>query len=236
MKRRNRWKFLCLLLLTISFSACTAAAHPESVFIQVSDSPFTITNAQGHTLTFEKDFEGTIECIETSHLDAEDDPFGSYALEVPYSNRFVYQSLDGDKQKFSIAFSPNSKRMEYGITGTGISNIELDLSGKVECTGTDFQCVAFFSMPCDGLGEHGVLRFTCNGKESAAFSVKGNTLSFSGISPEFASISYAGLVSNPYLNLDLQVGSGKLDFSQISEDILLLIEDGQPERSISIDS
>lgn len=225
---------LILFGLLLLCSSCAEPNSPESVFLVVGDSEFTITDASGNTLSNQNGFSGSLSIIDEEYLDEIDGSMGEYRLEVPYSNQFTYECLEGERQSFSIAKVQDTNFAEYAVSGTGFEKIEADFSGQIHIVGKDMDFTAFLSMPCDALGEKGCVRFYGTSKDEATFKIVGDAIEFSGICPESGAISYAGERSNPYVDLDLKSGSAIVDFSKIDEGNILIYIDGYIAQKIPI--
>lgn len=221
-----------LFLIAALFFCCPGCAEtppepsesPEHVLLRVDDGAFTITDAGGDTLTHEGSFSGSIPVTGETHLDELPGDRGEYHLEVPYSERFTYESLGGGEQSFEVFFRREPDTVEYSVSGTGIETASIDLSGKVSLNGSGMAFTVFLSMPCTGLGPSGCIRFHGSAEQEASFQVEGDTVRFSGVTPGSVSISYAGDqdISESFVDLGLKKGNGTIDLSGAAEGRVLV--------------
>ena len=210
------------LLVTGSLLVCAGCAEaqtPESVSLHVGGGEYTIVSDED-SLTYRDGFSGPMPILNQTELDI--DSTDQHYLEVPFRQQFTYECLEGEQQKFGIAMLQNEEIREYSASGTGIQTITLDLSGAVSLSGEDMSFTIFLSVPCDSLGDKGCVRFYGTGEDTVSLAVKGDTLSFSGVDPASASLSYAGTVSNPYVALNLEKDSGTIRLTDVADGTLLV--------------
>lgn len=222
-----------LLAATFALLICAGCGEDRTVLLTVSDGDFQISNSQGKTLTYDGGFSGEMKLISQYYLaEAREDRTGEYTLEVPYSETFTYQGEPGERRSFSVFVSSDQRSWEYAVSGTGLEEVVLSLTGEITLTGSDMEFQLFLSLPCTGLGKHGCVRLRGWGGDKVTVKATESGIEFSGLAPEGAWLSYAGAVENPYVDLDLEVGNGTLDFSQIAEGVITVTEDGCEVRSI----
>ena len=230
--------FICSSYTGLESTDCLETESTASAYIRVCDTEFTITDACGNALTHQNEFSGSLNITDQEHLDEMPGYIGEYRLEVPYSDEFRYERLgetpEGEQQIFSISTIQDTNLAEYSVSGTSIEEITIDFSGKVSFCGNDMTFNVFLSMPCNGLGEKGCIRFYGAANKEAHFKIEGDMIKFSGVEPETGAISYAGKVSNPYVYLALETGEGTIDLSDVGEGNIL-ITTGKNTRKIIAD-
>ena len=231
---------LCLILAGM-ISVCAGCVAPSAnepaditqfVRLRVANSEFSITDANGNSLTHQDDFSGSLSIIDQSYIDAADKVGGEYILCVPSSEQFTYQHLSGNRQIFGIVIGEDDGVTEYSVSGTGIDKITIDCGGKVSFSGNSMVFTVFLSMPCNGLGELGCVRFYGTAKSDASFSVSDDTLEFTGVEPGSGTISYAGdgTIRNPGVSLNTDYREGTIDFSDVENGNLLLSAAGDIQK------
>ena len=236
--------FLNLILMGM-LSVCAGCAAPAAnespdmtptVQLRVDNSEFSITDANGNRLTHQDDFSGSLTIMDQSYIDTADKTGGEYILVVPSSEQFRGRRISGDRQIFGVAIYEEDDVTEYSVSGTGIDQIALDCDGNVSFSGDGMVFTVFLSMPCDGLGELGCVRFSGTAKSDASFSVSEDVLEFTGVEPGSGSISYAGdgTIKNPNISLDTDYHDGTIDFSNAADGNLTLTVAGGTEK-ITVD-
>lgn len=213
--------FLLICLLPFAISRNRSPSDPVSLC--VSDVPFSVTDDRGRALVYENGFSGALEPISQQHVAGTQNLYGLFYLEVPYSRHFTFQALAQGKSQYGITLWNGSNRLEYSVSGTGMEEAKLSVDGEIALSGENMDFTVFFTLPCEGLGQVGCIRFSATAQEKASFRVRGDRLIFSGVTPGYASVSYAGLTSNPHVPLELPQADGQLDFSNIAQGELALI-------------
>lgn len=225
-----------ILLLVSAFVllSCAGCGEKRTVCLTVGDTDFQISNSRGKTLTYDGGFSGDMELISQSFVaGAGEGQCGEYRLEVPYSETFTYHGEPGRPQNLGVFFSLDAGSREYAVSGTGLEETVIALTGELTLTGEAMEFQVFLSLPCPGLGEHGCVRLWGRGMDKVTFKATETGIEFSGLEPEGACLSYAGAVENPYVALNLEVGSGTLDFSRVADGEILVTEDGCEPQTVS---
>lgn len=218
---------------------------PASVFLTVDTGIFTITNAEGQTITHEEEISGTMDILQMNEIMEVKMGRMGFTMWVPYSGHFLYERVepldeDGLWHIAVTGFPHNSFRQYFAVEGGGLGGssaerVEYDASGSLLVCGEPGGLGLTLATPdSPGLGETGWIKLTVRAaQEELRLESQGNTVTFSGLEPGFAMLSYGGntFASNVYL--DLEVGSGTLDFSQVAEQQITLQEDGRESRILT---
>lgn len=218
---------------------------PSNLFLDVDLGAFTVTNGTGQTLSHDGTFSGTMEVLEEFGV-SEDYTGEKQVLRIPYSPRFVYErqqapegsdpwhiSLGGFREDSS--YRPLFAARGGGPYGGGAERVEYDedagsflirgepRGGPVELT---LSLPGSSALDKNDLGA-GWMKLTAiiGGGGEIRLERKGDLVSFSGLEPNGALLE-CGPDSGLLLSLNLERGSGTLDFSGAGQNEIVLQEEG----------
>lgn len=196
---------------------------PESLQFLTRAASFTLTNAEGQTLTRSgAQATGTMQFAQ-QQLSAE---VGGdiFFAQIPYSSHLACEpdaaSASGD-WGFEI-IGPDSTVYNWChcvAKGSGkLESFEYDAGGQIIVRGEPgAKLDLILPMPDSTLGENGWIRLSFTSAENeVCLTADGNVLSFSGLDKDASvSLDYGGFFSESAHTVELSSGSGTLDFSGI---------------------
>lgn len=225
---------------------------PSTVFLYVDRGAFTVTNAEGRTLTHGEGFFGTMDILEQweNQEELSSDPHLGFVLRVPYSDHLIYERAeapdeDGLWHISANGFRDNNSFQEFfsakggGPYGGGVERVEYDASGSLLVRGEpgDGPVELTLILPgsvLDRSGWHnGWVRLTAmiGGEGEIRLEGRENVIRFSGLEPGGALLE-CGPDSGLLLSLNLERGSGTLDFSGAAQREIVLQEEGLAPQTL----
>lgn len=249
---------LCALLLACA--GCQADVQPtdpplpkpSTLFLDVDLGAFTVTNGESQTLSYDGAFSGPMEILE--EFGASQDYTGAekQVLRIPYSPRFTYERQEGPEGNgpWHISLGGFQEGSSYrplfaarggGPYGGGAERVEYDEdAGTLLIRGEPRGGLVEFtlSLPDSGaldknnLGA-GWMKLTAmiGGGGEIRLERKGALVSFSGLEPGGALLE-CGPDSGLLLSLNLERGSGTLDFSGAAQREIVLQEEGLAPQTL----
>lgn len=252
---------LCGLLLLSA--GCQAGVQPtdppkpkpSTLFLDVDLGTFTVTNGEGQTLSYDGAFSGTMEILEEFGVSKDYTESELQVLRISYSPRFVYEreeAPEGDAP-WHISLGGFQEGSFYrplfavrggGPYGGGAERVEYDedagtllirgepRGGLVELT---------LSLPdsstldqSTGTSGWFTLTATIGGTGAIRLARKGDLVTFSGLEPGAATLKCGPDAGFHILPLNLERGSGTLDFSDAGQGQgkLLLQEEGLASQTL----
>lgn len=197
---------------------------PESLSFLAYKGVFTVTNAEGQTLSCDgTSASGTMEFAESNTADAAGREV--FLAQIPYSGHLVCQLPEGPAQGGQWGFDVTETHRKY-FTAIGegkVKSVEYDASGELVVSGeAGLSLDLTIGMPDSSLGERGWIKLTAvSAEEEVRLEVQGSSLSFFGLDPDKpVTVSYGGLSSGSDIPLELDSGSGTLFFGSTAEMIL----------------
>lgn len=198
---------------------------PEVLQFLTAVTSFTLTNAEGQTLTRSgTETSGTMEFTQ-QQLSAESGSDIFYA-QIPYSTSFTCEpdaSSSSGEWGFEIIGSGSTAYNWCHCVAKGsgkLESLEYDVGGRIIVRGepgTNLELT--LPMPDSALGENGWVRLSLTSAENEVCLVAdGNDLSFSGLDADAAvSLDYGGFFSENGLTVELTSGSGSMDFGSTTD-------------------
>ncbi len=252
---------LCGLLLLSA--GCQAGVQPtdppkpkpSTLFLDVDLGTFTVTNGEGQTLSYDGAFSGTMEILEEFGVSKDYTESELQVLRISYSPRFVYEreeAPEGDAP-WHISLGGFQEGSFYrplfavrggGPYGGGAERVEYDedagtlliqgepRGGLVELT---------LSLPDSSTldqstGTSGWFTLTAmiGGTGEIRLARKGDLVTFSGLEPGAATLKCGPDAGFHILPLNLERGSGTLNFSDAGQGQgkLLLQEEGLASQTL----
>lgn len=244
-----RYRIICMtLLFMLLLTGCREKAEKPSLTFSVSGESFTVTNAEGENLRCSGGaFSGGMTVREQQSVDLGlTDSDSQHILEVANSKTLSCQWDEVGSHTFSLlpnhslgGNSSGSEELyrEYSVSGECLETAAITVEGKVDAvTGENGLLEAAFSLPCDALDAHGYVRFSgaAKGSVSVQPDEEHSQFRFSGFLPGGCVLSYAGAQSNPWVSITLDVGSGVIDLSRLTQGQVILQEDGREVQVLTI--
>ena len=246
---------LCGLLLLSA--GCQAGVQPtdppkpkpSTLFLDVDLGTFTVTNGEGQTLSYDGAFSGTMEILEEFGVSKDYTESELQVLRISYSPRFVYEreeAPEGDAP-WHISLGGFQEGSFYrplfavrggGPYGGGAERVEYDedagtllIQGEPRGGLVEFTLSLPDSSTLDqSTGTSGwfTLTATIGGTGAIRLARKGDLVTFSGLEPGAATLKCGPDAGFHILPLNLERGSGTLDFSDAGQGQgkLLLQEEG----------
>lgn len=240
-----RYKIICTALLMLLLAGC---GNKAPIIAVVSGQSYTVTNAEGKSVRYSDDtFSGDMIVSEQQGMDTgQKVQQYRYFLEVPYSKSFTCQCDKPDSQTFGLLLgydlSGNDPSYEghyeqYTVSGEQLETITITVNGEMAVTAAeDGFMKTTFSLPCDALGELGVVQFLGAVGDNASVSPAENPgqFSFSGFLPGECVLSYTGTESSQWNVIALNVGSGTIDLSTVPDGFLVVTENDRDACVINL--
>ncbi len=252
---------LCGLLLLSA--GCQAGVQPtdppkpkpSTLFLDVDLGTFTVTNGEGQTLSYDGAFSGTMEILEEFGVSKDYTESELQVLRISYSPRFVYEreeAPEGDAP-WHISLGGFQEGSFYrplfavrggGPYGGGAERVEYDedagtllIQGEPRGGLVEFTLSLPDSSTLDqSTGTSGwfTLTATIGGTGAIRLARKGDLVTFSGLEPGAATLKCGPDAGFHILPLNLERGSGTLDFSDAGQGQgkLLLQEEGLASQTL----